>query len=168
MIVTIGRKYGSGGKEIGQRLAEGLGIPFYDADLILHAGRPAEELFASVRAMADRGSCVIVGFCADQILSGRKGLIRVFIHCGMDERIRRAVQEYGLPPDEAGREVLRQDRERSRLYGVYTGKRWADLSQYDLTVDSGSLGISGTVELLGQFVAMKVMRRRPMAMGGES
>ena len=40
-------------------------------------------------------------------------------------------------------------------------KKWADLTHYDLTVDSGPLGISGTVELLNQFVALKVMRCRP-------
>ncbi len=32
-IVTIGRQYGSGGKEIGRRLAEALGVPFYDDEL---------------------------------------------------------------------------------------------------------------------------------------
>ena len=32
-IVTRGRQYGSGGKEIGSRLAEELGVPFYDEEL---------------------------------------------------------------------------------------------------------------------------------------
>lgn len=158
MILTIGRKYGSGGKEIGQRLAGRLDIPCYDADL--GPGGAEEERFASIRAMADRGPCVIVGFCADHILAGRPGLIRVFIHCDMERRVERIVHEYGLPREEAGREALRQDRERARLYGFYTGEKWADLGRYDLTVDSGPLGIAGTVELLNQFVALKVMRRR--------
>ena len=29
-IITIGRQYGSGGKEIGEKLAQQLGIAFYD------------------------------------------------------------------------------------------------------------------------------------------
>lgn len=33
-IVTIGRQFGSGGREIGARLAEEIGIPFYDNQLI--------------------------------------------------------------------------------------------------------------------------------------
>ena len=33
-IITIGREYGSGGFEIGKKLAEKLGIPFYDKNLI--------------------------------------------------------------------------------------------------------------------------------------
>lgn len=34
VIITIGRQYGSGGRFIGKRLAEELGIPFYDRELI--------------------------------------------------------------------------------------------------------------------------------------
>ena len=33
-IITIGRQYGSGGREIGQRLAEKLGIKCYDSELL--------------------------------------------------------------------------------------------------------------------------------------
>lgn len=37
LIVTISRQYGSGGREIGRRLAERLGIPYYDKELIILA-----------------------------------------------------------------------------------------------------------------------------------
>lgn len=33
-IITIGRQYGSGGKEIGKSLAEALEIPFYDEEIV--------------------------------------------------------------------------------------------------------------------------------------
>ncbi len=36
VIVTIGREFGSGGREIGLKLSEKLGIPFYDKKLIMH------------------------------------------------------------------------------------------------------------------------------------
>ena len=32
-IITIGRQFGSGGKEVGIRVAKELGIPFYDKEL---------------------------------------------------------------------------------------------------------------------------------------
>lgn len=34
-VVTVGRQFGSGGHDIGKRLAERLGIPFYDKELLL-------------------------------------------------------------------------------------------------------------------------------------
>lgn len=38
-IITISRQYGSGGREIGAKLAQRLGIPFYDNELISRAAR---------------------------------------------------------------------------------------------------------------------------------
>ena len=38
-IITISRQYGSGGRLIGQKLAERLGIPFYDKELITLAAQ---------------------------------------------------------------------------------------------------------------------------------
>ena len=49
-IITIGRQYGSGGKEIGQKLADALGIPFYDKELLTVAAERSgfcEEMFVS-------------------------------------------------------------------------------------------------------------------------
>lgn len=37
LIITISRQYGSGGREIGQKLAERLGVPYYDKELIILA-----------------------------------------------------------------------------------------------------------------------------------
>jgi len=36
-IITISRQYGSGGREIGKKLAASLNIPFYDNELIARA-----------------------------------------------------------------------------------------------------------------------------------
>lgn len=38
-IITIGRQYGSGGHEIGKKLAEKLGYAFYDKDILANAAR---------------------------------------------------------------------------------------------------------------------------------
>jgi len=37
IIITIARQYGSGGREIGERIAAELGIPLYDKELITDA-----------------------------------------------------------------------------------------------------------------------------------
>ena len=47
-IITISRQYGSGGREIGEKLAKELGIPFYDNEIITRAAKEsgfAEEAF---------------------------------------------------------------------------------------------------------------------------
>lgn len=47
-VITISREFGSGGREIGFRIAEKLGIPFYDKELIFMAAEAsdiAEDVF---------------------------------------------------------------------------------------------------------------------------
>lgn len=38
-VITIGRQFGSGGRELGRRLAEMFGIPYYDKELITEAAK---------------------------------------------------------------------------------------------------------------------------------
>lgn len=48
LIITISRQYGTGGREIGRKLALHLGIPFYDRELITRAAKKTgfdEKLF---------------------------------------------------------------------------------------------------------------------------
>ena len=49
-IITISRQYGSGGRIVAQKLAEALGIPFYDNELITMA---AEKTGLSVECFKD-------------------------------------------------------------------------------------------------------------------
>lgn len=42
-IITIGRQFGSGGREIGEALAKKLGIPFYDKELISMAAKESGQ-----------------------------------------------------------------------------------------------------------------------------
>ena len=41
-VITIGRQYGSGGRLVGKRLAEDLGIHFYDDDILKLTSEKAE------------------------------------------------------------------------------------------------------------------------------
>ena len=52
-IITIGRQYGSGGHEIGEKLAEKLGIPFYDKQLLKLAAKESGLLEEVVDSFDD-------------------------------------------------------------------------------------------------------------------
>lgn len=58
IILTIGRQFGSGGREIGQRLAKELGIGYYDKELMAVAARESglcEEVFEKADEQASSG-----------------------------------------------------------------------------------------------------------------
>ena len=50
-VITIGRQYGSGGREIGRMVANALGIKYYDKELLTEAARSSgvcQEMFEAV------------------------------------------------------------------------------------------------------------------------
>ena len=64
-IITIGRQYGSGGREIGEKLGKKLGIPCYDKVLLKQTAIDsglAQSLFEN--ADEKRTSWILNGFCS--------------------------------------------------------------------------------------------------------
>lgn len=194
-IITISREYGSGGKEIGRRLAEKLGIPYFDKEIISLAAKQAgmtEKLFEEndekgatnsfifsmsvlrdtaagnfplsdrlfmmqsqvIHNVADQGPCVIVGRCADYILKERDNVINLFIHAPMADRVKRAVEEYGVPSDRAAAEVAKTDKRRAAYYDYYSFLKWGQGNHYDLCLNS-SVGVDNAVELIADYVSMR-------------
>ena len=74
IILTIGRQFGSGGREIGQKLSEALGIAYYDKELLSAAAKESglcEEVFARAdeRASSGMSYAFSMGFSYMGILS---------------------------------------------------------------------------------------------------
>ena len=48
-IITISREFGSGGRSVGHRVAELLGVPYYDKELVKQVRQEAETARISLR-----------------------------------------------------------------------------------------------------------------------
>lgn len=101
--------------------------------------------------------CVIVGRCADYILSGRKDIVRLFIYADMDKRVEYAINEYDVNPKKAQSVVTKTDKSRANYYNFYASGKWGDPNNYDLCINSGILGIDGSVELIISYLKQRGM-----------
>lgn len=210
-IIVIGRKFGSGGREIGVRLSEKLGIPLYDKTIL---GMVAEEqgiddarlremdeylnahrfkniglqakkavlgpgyLFETnpdgiidrekvyewqcdvIRRLAEKGPCIIIGRCADDVLQDHPGLISLFITAPLpvrEERIARLYPDVLKEKYQTPRQYVNQtDRLRSHYYNYHTGKEWGSPANHELILDSSKLGIEGTADLLELYIKRRI------------
>ena len=98
--------------------------------------------------VAAQGPCVIVGRCADNVLEGKYPTMNVFIYSDMSYKVERSVQEHGLDPDRAASILTRRDKARAHHYRFYTERKWGDMRNYDICLDSGRLGLERCVDLL--------------------
>ena len=200
-IITIGRQYGSGGKEIGTKLAKDLGIPIYDQEIPEMAAKksgirkdyfekvdekptdsflyalamntfsmngtmnPFDHALSSdrlfniqaevIQDLAKEGPCVIIGRCAEYILRDEPNRISVYICSPMEKRIERICRLYQLSEKEAQKKIMSIDKKRDSYYGYYAGKDWRGCSSYNLSIDSGILGIENTVEMLKNYIQLR-------------
>ena len=195
LIITIARQYGSGGREIGEKVAKKLGITLYDKQLITDAAAKG-NLDENVSKMADESaansllytlamgsnvlgttmhfgykmplndklfilqseiikekakdeSCVIIGRCADYVLRDEEKVLRIFVYGDLDHRQARIAARH---PELKSAQVIdvinKTDKRRSSYYNFYTGNKWGKYDNYDMAINSSTLGIDGAAELI--------------------
>ena len=101
-----------------------------------------------IRDIAAKDNCVIVGRCANYVLSDHPDLIRVFVRANKDDRIERCINEYGYDPKTVEAELNKIDKGRSSYYKYYTGSSWKDMDNYDICINSSKGGIDLSVKTL--------------------
>ncbi|WP_297242318.1 AAA family ATPase [uncultured Flavonifractor sp.] len=100
-----------------------------------------------IKEAAARESCVIVGRCADYILREEPHMLKVFVNAPIDQRIRRAREEYGVTEPNLESYVIRQDKARASYYNYFATGRWGQSREYDLCVNS-RIGINAAVKVI--------------------
>lgn len=56
--------------------------------------------------------------------------------------------EYGVSPGKAESEVRRINRARVAHYEYYTGNRWGDPHNYNLMINTGSIGLDAAADMI--------------------
>ena len=204
IIITIARQFGSGGREIGERIAKILEIPFYDKELITEAaanGNLSEEVIKNVdesaansllytlamgsnvmghgafgykmpindklfilqsdviKKYANEGSAVIIGRCADYVLKDEKNVLRLFIYGDLEHRKARIRERHPeLKSSQIVDVINKTDKRRASYYNFYTGNKWGKYDNYDMAINSSTLGIEATAEIIAA-IARKITEK---------
>ncbi len=111
--------------------------------------------FDAIKNIAKEGPCVIVGRCADYALADFPNVVNVFLHADMQDRIVRIARRHDLTDAKAKDLIIKTDKRRASYYNYYTSKKWGDAAGYDLSLNTASLGIEGTIHMIREFVAYK-------------
>ncbi len=201
-VITLGRKYGSGGGEVAKKLSQKLGIPYYDKEILQMVAdesgikesyfHVADEragdkilykiiksmspkisspsvdgnilsddnlfMFQSqvIQKLAEQESCIIIGRCADVVLRDHPKVARIFINADRVPRMLRLKERLGVDTNKEIEKIMKKtDKQRSDYYNYYTGKKWADMDNYDLILDSGVLGIDTCVDVIAAYVEIR-------------
>lgn len=103
---------------------------------------------AVIRELAEKEPCVIVGRCADYILRDTADLLTVFIHASIEKRAERIVSVYGERDESPKKRLLDKDKRRRAYYQLYTDTEWGKVQNYQIALDSGSIGTDRCVNII--------------------
>ena len=196
-IITIGRQFGSGGRELGRRLAEEMGYQYYDKEIISEISnqtsmsegyvsqiidRSPRHLFPItigrsisfadnyylkqvqsvykaqsdiIQELAQKSDCVIIGRCADYILRNSSPY-RLFVYASIESRIQRCLERADLNENFSEKEIRQKifeiDKNRAKYYEFYSGKKWGNVENYDLCINTTNKDIKNLVPYIAKFL----------------
>lgn len=194
-VITITRQFGSMGRPIAMKMAEMLGIEFYDRDIVDQAANKLnlpvstineneesakkknafgrmqfplginktsdtqDKIFEAqqniIKFLAEKETCIIVGRCADFILSDMENVVNIYIYAPYDVRLEHCINDLGLDEAEGKKMIIEVDKARDAYHMNYAGFLPGDPMHKDLMIDSSFLGVDGTAEYLVEAIKKK-------------
>lgn len=120
-----------------------------EVDMLNPAGHIYVAEQAVIKRLAINKPAIFIGHCASEALKGYDGVVNIFIRCSdEDAKKHRVLEEYEVSESQMDYISRKFDKKRANYYFVNTEKRWDDLKNYDLVLDSGKLGIDCCVNVL--------------------
>lgn len=109
-----------------------------------------------IQKVASERSCVFVGRAADDILRNHPRKVSLYICANMADRIRRVIDMQKIDYRNAIHAIEESDEQRSGYYNFHASGTWGSADAYDLCINVSALGIDQSIELIKQFLNMKL------------
>ena len=122
-------------------------IAFSDAQFLMDS--------RTIRDIAKKGQCVILGKCADYVL-GDDIVLSVFIYASEDFKLNRIEKDYNIKKDKIETKMNREDMKRENHYERNTGRLWGKSSVYDLSIDSSAFSFDTIEDIIIKLANKKI------------
>ena len=112
----------------------------------------SEFNFLRKKADVEKESFVVLGRCAEEILSENPNLTSIFILSDKESKIKRIMEREGLDEKQAANKMKKVDKMRKTYHNFYSENKWGDSRAYDLCINTSKTGIDNAVNLIIQYV----------------
>ena len=103
-----------------------------------------------IQELAKLNPCIFLGRCAGHVLkSAGVPYLRVFIYASdMNERIRRVREVDGVEENRIEAAIRKKDNQRRNYNKFFTQETWGDRQNYDLMINTSTMGYEGAAKLI--------------------
>lgn len=131
--------------------SSGYAPEFYVPINIKYAPTDAEMYDAEtkiMRKLAENIDAVLIGRGGFHVFKDRPKTLRVFLYASKKYRIDRVMTEHNLNEKEALHAIDESDSARAKYIEAFTGADWNDARNFDISLDTGKLGLEKSVEAI--------------------
>ncbi len=108
--------------------------------------------FDTIRKLAEEGSGIFIGRCADYVLNDEESVLNVYVSADKKTRIARTMKKHGITEKQAEGMCNRSDKDRANYYNYYSDHPWGDAKYYDLCINTGKIDLEDAVELILEYL----------------
>ena len=182
-VITIGREFGTGGRKIATELAELLGVPLYDRQVLepireehnltqeevdhIKAVKPSwwyenvsQDLYDEeeklVLELAEKESCVILGRTGFHIFREDERAFKVFLMAEKPFRRDKVARRLNINEGSADLLIDEVDRARENFTLTFSGKSRYDAHNYDLVLNVTNMDSEETAQLIATCVRSRL------------
>ncbi|MCU6746646.1 MULTISPECIES: cytidylate kinase-like family protein [Lachnospiraceae] len=98
--------------------------------------------------LAEKEDCIIVGRCANYVLREKENVRNIFFYAPLEERIKTIMERASVDEKEAAYLIKKIDKQRRYYYNSYTDRRWEDMEQYDICMDTVKMSVDSILDIL--------------------
>jgi len=133
--------------------AMALGVPEVMPVVGEMAAVPSEErmVMMTKRVIEDAvqaGPAVLVGRGAQCMLARRSDTLHVYCYAPEEDLVRYVIENLGIPAADAPKKVAEVNHQREAYVRLHWKRSWRDVANYDLCVNTASLGLDGAARLV--------------------
>ncbi|MGL5260335.1 MAG: AAA family ATPase [Lachnospiraceae bacterium] len=119
----------------------GMGIPSLQDEIFMVQQNIIQDV-------VNKGSCIIVGRCADSILKNYENKLSVYIYAPEEQRLSNCVNHLGMEKSVAEKMMKAVDHSREKYNRKYCSEYKNEFTNKDIIINSGSFGIDGTAAII--------------------
>ena len=182
-IVTVGREFGTGGRKIASELADLLGVPLYDRQVLepireernltqeevdqIKSVKPSwwyenvsQDLYNEeekiVRELAEKESFVLLGRTGFHIFREDERAFKVFLRADRTYRRNKVARRLGIDEKSADELIDKVDEARENFTKTFSGNTRYDARNYDLVLNVTDLNPTEVARFIAECVARKM------------
>ena len=116
--------------------------------------------FIRKKANEEKESFVIVGRCAEEILSDNPNMISAFILGDKDTKTKRVMEREGVDEKTALNRMKKMDKMRKVYHNFYCESKWGDSRTYDICIKIGKVDVDTATDMIINILIQEIIKMK--------